>query len=1010
MANCCDYEIRVKGSKKAGLMVYESMPCMDFKDLNRAEKLVNIYQVCFTGNCKWPVNYNVNDYLPQVDLDSMSESDIKDKGADYWGYSLKAKSEAFQCEIMVHYWSEESGFDQFDHYKNGKFVKQRKIAYNYEQNNIFDWEKTEFVGHEGEYAESVDGEQQNEKFMAMRMELDGIRSSDIWDKNQEKPADLGQSAELLGQSEAGIYIDNGSMGDTGFDIYKWTFTEAKSVKGNGWSIAIPDGFVQIKSNDIEPITGKKRLFELVPVTCKDEKDYSKILVRILPGDEQDGTGFGDNWMVHPNARAGIAGVLGLATAQFTTKMMGQAPGILSVGWSDVAAYILVLDTSDGSYSYQCTIITEKKNYMLRVQTQFMTDIQKHNLDISVQEWLKTMRFDNPNKVCPIRTKFENKACIVETRKGNTAKVEEAVTQAWTEYSAAVVGKLKCLKFLKENNLLDKYSGETIKEILEDGMAVKLFFLQKANQLIDRLRQEVVQSSILEDVIQILSDLDNDYIEYNFNNEKIKIDVPKSIQDIRNKWKKLAPNASGAESKEIRARQKAIAERKKAKEERKKADKRASQIAFNIGIEMGSIRVKYQDIVRLHKKIIGLYPYGNSWDTAIHKCFSKFDDDIQILGSHTEKLIMKAIDSYNEVSTSATPKAVISIIDQIERAINYVDNASVYNNLNVPFKYNWKINIRELSRKLKEIKLELNKRQTALDKEEKKQEKEDRRFEEALKYGVAEKDLNKYKIYLSAKKEYQTATKSKDFDAVSKKFAGIKGYLDADLMKTECDEKSKKLKPIEKAKKELDEASKRYDHAKGTLKECEDAHKNAIALRNNVSSDLNSKKESYAKDKSSVESVADSVIADLESRILDTEQKLSSSKRDLNNSRDALSKTFALLFDKKKKLRNQISEIGAIVSDLTVSSNDLKSKLDNAKNDKIMALNKLDEELSNLEKSENKLKVEEEAAKKKFEEAKKACEKAKIDFQAKKNFYDDVKRTKEFDAGNKKNTEQSNLEV
>ena len=42
------------------------------------------------------------------------------------------------------------------------------------------------------------------------------------------------------------------------------------------------------------------------------------------------------------------------------------------------------------------------------------------------------------------------------------------------------------------------------------------------------------------------------------------------------------------------------------------------------------------------------------------------------------------------------------------------------------------------------------------KEEKKQEEEDRRFEEAQKYGVSEKDLDKHKKYLSAKEKYQKA--------------------------------------------------------------------------------------------------------------------------------------------------------------------------------------------------------------------------------------------------------------
>lgn len=548
MANYCDYEVRVKGSKKAGLMVYESMPCMDFMDFYSEEKVGGSYLITFTGNCKWSVNYGVNDHLSKVNLDSMSESDIKDKGVDYWEYSLRAKSEAFQCEIMVHYWSEESGFDQFDHYKNGKVIKQRKIEYNYEEENVFDWDKTEFVGHEGEYDESVDGEQHNENLMAMLMGLGGMapsREPETSDEDQEKLADLtGELGDLLGQlegmiAEAGIDLDDGSIGETGFDMYKWTFTEGKTAKGNGWTIAIPDGFVQIKSNDVEPISGKKRLFELVPMTCKDEKNYDNIPVRILPGGEQDGPGLANKWMVHPNARAGIACILGSITAQYMSQMMGQAPGLLSAGWSDVAAHIMVQDTSGGSYGYHCSIITEKKNQMLSVQTQFVREAQKHSLDLSILAWLKTMKFDKPNKACPTKTKFEEDACFNELLKGKTTKFEEAIEQAKTEYLASVNGNIKGLEFMAENGLLDKYTGESIKRILEDGMDVKLFFMKKADELIKKLQKKSVPASVIEDMMQILSDLEEDCTEFNFDDEKIEIDVPKPIQDIRDKWKKAS---------------------------------------------------------------------------------------------------------------------------------------------------------------------------------------------------------------------------------------------------------------------------------------------------------------------------------------------------------------------------------------------------------------------------------------------------------------------------------------
>ena len=167
MANFCDYEIRVKGSKKSTQMVLYSMPALDFKDLDDEERIGDDYLLSFSGNCKWSVNFRVIDHLEPVDLESMSESEIQEEAEQYWDYSLRAKSEAFHCEIMAHYWSEESGFDQFDHYKYGKILKRRKIAYNYEEQNEFDWDTLEFVGHEGEYDESVDGEESDAALMSM---------------------------------------------------------------------------------------------------------------------------------------------------------------------------------------------------------------------------------------------------------------------------------------------------------------------------------------------------------------------------------------------------------------------------------------------------------------------------------------------------------------------------------------------------------------------------------------------------------------------------------------------------------------------------------------------------------------------------------------------------------------------------------------------------------------------------------------------------------------------------
>lgn len=839
MANYCNYEIRVKGSRNAGLMVYESMPSMDFKDYEWKTGSGKATTICFTGDCKWSVNYGVNDTLNRVDVDSMSESEIEDKGTDYWEYSLRAKSEAFQCEIMVHYWSEESGFDQFDHYKNGKVIKKRKIGYNYEEENVFDWDKTEFVGHEGEYDASVDGEQQNENFMSMLMGLGGMADStesDLSDEDQEELTELlGMIGELKEKAKEiaekeGIDLDAGPIGETGFDMYQWTFTEGKVATGDGWTIAIPDGFVQRKSNEVDPISGNERLFELVPETYEDEADYNDIPVRILPGAKLDMAGLSyDVWKVHPFARAGAAGVMAYESAKLTSQVTGRFPELLSVGWSDVAAYIFVNDTFDWTYSYQCSVINGKQNQQLRVQTGYITDVKKHRLDLSVQDWLKTMKFAKPNKECPTKTKFEEKACYDELIKGKTTKFDEAVAQAQKEYQVAVAGKFAMLDFMAENDLITENIGESLRDILEKSMEVKLFFLEKADQIIEKLQKNNADETLLETVFDKLTDLDEDYLHLAIHDEEAEIQVSEEVQAIRDKWKKIAPNVYSPAKKEVKARMKAIEERKKARTERENADKTATELASDIKSRMKTIENIYEADVLYHKSMIEIHTFEGPWDPRIREYFSKFDDDIQKLGSNTEELLIEALNSYNEIYEKATPKVAILIIQAIEDAIEYVQSSCIQNDdLHVTFKYDWRIDVSKIRSELRRAKKELKEMQKTFEKEEKKQEKEELRFEEAQKYGIAEKDLNKHKKYLAAKEKYQKAKKSTDFNAASIEFSGVKGYLDADKLKAECDEKSEKLKQIEieerrkaeearkkaeeEAKAKREEALRKYDEA------------------------------------------------------------------------------------------------------------------------------------------------------------------------------------------------------
>ena len=999
MANYCDYEVRVKGSKKTGQMVYESMPYMDHKAFEWEKESDNSVIVCFNGDCKWSVNFDVIDSLKRVNVDSMSESEIKRKGVDYWKYSLRAKSEAFRCEIMVHYWSEESGFDQFDQYKNGKLLKQRKIKYNYDRQDEFDWNKLEFVGHEGEYDESVDGETKNEDLMKMLMGLGGMSAQFGQEMSKEEQEQLnsltGTLIEIPGQienssEEAGLDLEDGSIGDTGFNMYNWTFGEGKTVKGNGWTIAIPDGFVRIKSKDIEPRTGRERLFELVPITCKDAEDVHKIPMRLMSSITRDGKRLGENWMVHPIAREGVAGILGVNTAQRMGKLMGQVPEVLAVGWADVAAHIIVQDTSGGSYSYHCSVMTEKTTEQLRVQTGFIRDKQKQLLDSSVQRWLKTMYFDKPNKGCPVKSKFEENACYYDLLEGKMSKFEEAVEQARKEYFTSVNGRMKMLEFMGENGLLDERTGEKIKEILESGMAVKLFFLEKADQIIEKLRNNKADIFLLEDIIEKLSVLDDDCLVFYFNDEKITITVPKEVRALRDKWKKIKNAASSSEGKKQRDRLRAIEERKAIRAERKKADEAASAVVSDIKRKMSRIIGTYERSANHHKRMIESTSFKGPWDSKLYKYLSQFNKDIQEMGTASERLLLDSIKKYNDVAQKASPGVVISIINAIEEAIEYVDGVRIINDdLGITHSYNWKSDIPKISGELDRERNELKKRQADFEREEKKQEEEDRRFEEAQEYGVSEKDLDKHKKYLSAKDALKNAESSWDYEAASKMFGSIKGYLNSDSLKAECTRRSKKMKPIEKAKNEFTNATNRFHETEKKLNTVEKDYKKAMEEKESAFSALTGKKDSYEKDKMILMQTHDQNISDCEMKVVEAEKKLTMDIKSLEDTNTELTKTFALSLGKKKALRLRIQNLQEEISANENFVQELKDKASEAKQDKAKALQKLDKDLKSLTQNAQKAESALNDIEKKFVATKKAYDSAKNNMDKKKKEYESI---------------------
>ena len=122
MANICTFELRVKGARNAAMAVAHSMPNLSAVIRARREA-GGVTEIILTGACNWSVNYGVSDQWTWPDCDAvlpgLDEAGVAAHANRIYGCSLKSKSRYLHCEIAVHYWSEESGFDSFDLYRDG---------------------------------------------------------------------------------------------------------------------------------------------------------------------------------------------------------------------------------------------------------------------------------------------------------------------------------------------------------------------------------------------------------------------------------------------------------------------------------------------------------------------------------------------------------------------------------------------------------------------------------------------------------------------------------------------------------------------------------------------------------------------------------------------------------------------------------------------------------------------------------------------------------------------------
>ena len=541
MANICEYRVKVKGRKNACYAFYGSMSCMDYKEVDNESGSGNSFTLMFSGNCKWSVDSYCKEWDGEcpVNLPADPEAAYNEAEEKYWYKTVQDRSKMFDLEV----WCNSCDIDGdpdiaiYEHYKNGEPIVD-------------------------ELPEELEIEGTSE-----------IRNVAEATAMNDKIADqLGELEALLGKLEkeaeaAGIDLYPSNIGETGYDMYKWSFTEGKRKSGKGWSIAIPDGFSVIDSKD-------NRAFEAVPQGMESE-DTDPVPVRILPGMEQAIPALtGEFWMHHPYARKGMAELWAIQSSKAMAQMLGMAPEILSVTTSDVDAFILLQDTTGGSYSYQCYELAEGKMQALRVQTDFVTDEQKANLTQSVLAWLQTFRFDRPNTAIPKKTKLEEESVLNDLKRGITTSFESAVENAQKEYMAAVKGRVGTLQYLAEYGMLDDHAPDTVREILTQSMGVKSFYYAKADELVEKLNASQPAACLMEKVYAKLRELESCVTELSVDEENITVDVPAQVKSIQKKWSIDASKIAQIAKAEKEAKQKAEADRiRKEKEAAAEAERK-----------------------------------------------------------------------------------------------------------------------------------------------------------------------------------------------------------------------------------------------------------------------------------------------------------------------------------------------------------------------------------------------------------------------------------------------------
>lgn len=345
--------------------------------------------------------------------------------------------------------------------------------------------------------------------------------------------------------DMGIDLHPSNIGDTGFDMYRWTFTKGTRKSGDGWSVAIPDGFSVIASTE-------GRAFEAVPQGTESE-ELSIQKVQLLPGKAYDFSAIqGEKWSYHLQARKGRVDAYTATMGQIMMKTVGTVTGDstppdgFSVVTDQVSASVLVQDTDGGSFSYQIQMLTEGKSQPLRVQTSFMTEEQKANMTQSVIDWVKTFRFDKPNPAMPKKAPLSDASILTQLKNGSTSAFDKEVDLAVDEAKYGLTGQLALQKYRVEQDLAEGDGSAAVQKTMDGGMEVVAYYTRAAEKLAAKLEAEKLPAKTMQHVYTKLQELTMEMNNLRVNGTPIRCNVPEDVRIIWNKW---ASEAEAAQKRE-----------------------------------------------------------------------------------------------------------------------------------------------------------------------------------------------------------------------------------------------------------------------------------------------------------------------------------------------------------------------------------------------------------------------------------------------------------------------------